>query len=551
MILKNYTNGVILSRNDGNILLKYSSYFPEINFLYPYQIDSISKIISGENTLAVVPTGGGKSLIFQLSSLEFEGITLIISPLLALMREQTDELNRRKIKAISLNSEMTFIEQRRFLRNINSEKVKLLYLSPERLQNSLFRASLMASGIKISMIVIDEAHCISQWGHGFRPEYGQIKPFIEFLFKNDHRPVILSLTATISSKPRADILKEFEIDKDNVVISDIMRDNLELKFIKVDDEETKSIELLNFINNEKPKKVLAYLYSQPKCEGYAKEFCNHRFKASFFHAGMDTAEKEKAYQDFYNNNTQIMFSTTAFGMGMNIPDIDAVVHLQLPESIEEYYQHVGRGGRRKDICPTCKCLLLWSDTNIDRKRKQIEKDRFNKEKLENGFKQLGLSKKYPIINKDKEDFYASRENLPLLYFLFEKYGVLNSIGEINGSPQTVELFENTDLWKAIINTTEDIDSFIYASGITGIEVEDIIKHLYEQEFIGNIKKLPAMSKQIFYKASTNNLQNDIADKIVNDINSHVEYRLSQFDELCALFSSKDPLNDIRQKLQIQ
>lgn len=541
-----------IMRSKAELLFeKYQHQFPEIHSLYPYQSNAIEKLLSGKNSLCIIPTGGGKSLIFQLVAQELEGITIIISPLLALMREQTRELEKRGIIATALNSELAFTDQREYLRNLSSTKTKLLYVSPERLQNTLFRASLAASKIKVSLIVIDEAHCISQWGHGFRPDYNQINPFIEFLRELGNSPIIFALTATLNQKPRADILHVFRIDQTDVIIlEDIIRDNLLLEFKEVANEDEKIVTLLNFYKEKKLKKMIAYLYSQLKSEEYSSLFNKHGFKTGFFHAGMDTVLKEKTYYDFLDGKIEMLFATTAFGMGMNIPDIDSVVHLQLPESIEEYYQHVGRGGRKKDLCPRCNCLLIWTKTNVQRRREQIESDKYSFEKLEKSFQLLGLSNKAgKIVNKDKEDLLASRNNLPLIIDYFEKYKIVESLGELNGSPLKIEFKEKTPLWDKIIGNTDDIDSFLYVSMKTGIDIKEIINHIYAQEYVGNIKKLPAVSRQLFYKCNVNSLEQGLANQIISEINSFVDFRLIQYDEFIGLFSAENSDEYIRTFLQ--
>ncbi|MGI4815661.1 MAG: DEAD/DEAH box helicase, partial [Janthinobacterium lividum] len=204
------------------LLQKYRSNFPDIHNLYEYQLQVLDRLNKRNNTLAVIPTGGGKSLIYQLMALELEGITLVISPLLALMEEQVNELNeKRSIPALALNSTISFDEQRNILRNLD-DTYRLIYISPERLQNPFFKASLIASGVKVSMVVVDEAHCISQWGSSFRPDYGQINGFVKFLNGNSQHPFLLCLTATLSDSARKDIATEFLIKEENIVVKDVI-----------------------------------------------------------------------------------------------------------------------------------------------------------------------------------------------------------------------------------------------------------------------------------------------------------------------------------------
>lgn len=343
----------------------------------------------------------------------------------------------------------------------------------------------------------------------------------------------------------------FEIVNDDVIISDdVIRDNLILEFKEVENEEEKIARLLDFLKEKKPNKMIVYLYSQMRCEEYSMSFNEKGFRTGFFHSGMDTDLKEEMYFDFLNGKIQILFATTAFGMGMNIPDIDSVVHLQLPESIEEFYQHVGRGGRNKNICPVCNCLLLYSKTNISRRRQQIESDKYSIERLEMSYKQLGLKNKAgKIVSKDKEDLLASKNNLPLIINYFEKYDILKCLGELNGSPLKIELYDNTPLWEKIINSIDDFDSFAYASSMSDISIEEIIRHIYEQEYLGNIKKLPAISRQLFFRPIINELQQEVALKIVSEINKFVNFRLVQYNEFIGLFSENYPYEYIRSFLQ--
>src|SRR5579871_5330830 len=201
-----------------NLLNNLHRYFSEINTLYDYQEKVLEKLLKHQNTLAIIPTGGGKSLLYQLMATDLKGITLVISPLLALMQEQVTELNNRGISTLALNSSFTFDEQRTILRTMKPGDHKLIYVSAERLQNSFFRAALIASGIQVSMIAIDEAHCISQWGVGFRPDYSQINEFAGFLKDNGHTPFLFCLTATLSRRARQDIAIEFGIADDNIIV---------------------------------------------------------------------------------------------------------------------------------------------------------------------------------------------------------------------------------------------------------------------------------------------------------------------------------------------
>lgn len=533
------------------LLKKYQKNFHDIPSLYEYQSHVIEKLYQRNNTLAIIPTGGGKSLIYQLMAMELEGITIVISPLLALMEEQVNELNeKRKIPSLALNSNISFSDQRDILRNLDN-KYKLLYLSPERLQNPFFRASLIASNIEISMIVVDEAHCISQWGSSFRPDYGQINDFLGFLKNKSHKPFLLCLTATLSEVARKDIIKEFDIKQENIVLKDIIRKNLKLHFQKAEQEDEKAGYLKDFLIKYKPQKSIAYLYSQKKCESYAHIFSDS-YKTSYYHSSLDSEDKQTVYSQFVKSELDILFATTAFGMGINIADIDCVIHLQIPNSVEEYYQQVGRGWRRKDKEKECQCLSIWSEVNFDRRRKEIENEKYTVENLQDAFKLLiggaRIKRIGQIVNKDKDALANSGYNLQLIRYKFEKHFIIKTVGETNGTPLTIDFYKNTCLWNSILKSAEDMDSFNYVSRDLGIPITKIIEHLYEQDLAGNIKKLPAMKKDVYFEILVMQLERNIAEKIIKEINDEIDFKLERLEELKGLFMCHNPAERINELL---
>lgn len=534
------------------LLKKHQAKFPDILSLYEYQEQVLDNLNQRKNTLAIIPTGGGKSLIYQLMALELEGLTLVISPLLALMEEQVNELNNiRKIPALALNSNIPFVKQREILRSLD-DTYKLIYISPERLQNPFFRASLIASGIKISMIVIDEAHCISQWGSSFRPDYGQINGFIHFLTQNSHDPFLLCLTATLSQLARKDISTEFNIKHDDIIVNDIIRLNLKLHFKEVQSEDEKSEYFKNFLTRFKPNKTIVYLYSKQKCQDYAEEFANY-YRTDYYHADVESENKAIVYDRFIKNKLDILFATTAFGMGINIPDIDSVVHLQIPNSVEEYYQQCGRGWRKMDIKKNCQCLVLWSEVNFDRRFKEIKKQKYTVELLIKAFNSLigDVTNKYigRIVNKDKEALSVSKFNLQLIKYKLEKHDVLKTIGELNGSPLTIELRDDTLLWNKITESARNgMDSFGFVSQELGIPVTEIITHLYEQDLKGNIKKLPAMKKDIYFELLKIDIDQLLLETIVKEINAEVDFRMDRLFELKELFTCENKVEKLTQFL---
>lgn len=537
------------------ILEKHKTKFPDIDSLYDYQEAVLNLLGTRNSTLAIIPTGGGKSLLYQLMALELEGITFVVSPLLALMEEQVNELNgKRGIPALALNSNIPFQKQREILRTLNNDSFKLIYISPERLQNPFFRAAIIASGINVPMIVVDEAHCISQWGNSFRPDYSQINDFVDFLKINNKNPFLLCLTATLSQTAKKDIISEFKIAPENVYVSPkIIRDNLILNFCKVDKEENKEAILRDFLNKFEPEKAIAYLYSRYQCEKYADALADE-YRTDYYHSEVDADEKKVVYDKFLSNEINLLFATTAFGMGINIPDIDSVIHIHIPNSIEEYYQQVGRGWRRKDLNKDCHCMVLWTETNFESRTKEIEDQRYNAEYIQKAFKALIGGAKIrsigQVVNKDREALINSEHNLQSLKYKLEKHGVLKTIGEINGSPLTIELKDQTSLWQEIVKAAENgMDSFGYVSQALGIHLTEIIEHLYEQDLNNNIKKLPASKKDVYFELLTLELSHEIAEKVINEISLEVDFRLHQLKELKELFTCDNVAEQLNKSLK--
>lgn len=535
-----------------DLLLKYRNFFDEIEIpnLYEYQKSAINLLLTKKNCLTIVPTGGGKSLIFQIAGLELKGTTLIVSPLKALMQEQVNDLNKRGISSIAISSDIGFQNQRKFLRNLGTSDYKFIFVSPERLQNYFFRAALLHSERKINQLVIDEAHCISQWGFDFRPEYAQIKNFLEYLANNDQYPVICALTATLSKKAAEDIKKEFNISDDIVFGKEsLIRPELVLNFMKVEDkdaEEQKWKHMVEFINKNSSKKILIYFYSKRKCEELCERFDTETpitgLSVDYFHAGLNSEEKLNKYELFKNGKINILFTTTAFGMGMNIPDIDCIIQYHLPKSIEEYYQQVGRGARVLNICPKCDCLLFWSEKNISENKREIERQLLTEEKIKKGYEHLGISED---LNKISSITYSELErakvNLSKLKFVLEKLNTIVTIGEINGGPESIRFFTETPEWQKIRQASIG-NSFIIASKQMNKSVQELVNYVYDEDLNWNVEFLPAMDKKIFIKTIGNCYDEKIIETIISDDKEKIKYQLERFFELENLCKTDDPVS---------
>jgi ATP-dependent DNA helicase RecQ len=540
-----------------NILEKYKNEIAVSNIpsLFDYQIKAIEQLINGINTVCIVPTGGGKSLVYQLAGLELGGVTIVVSPLKALMQEQVNYLNKKKQIALALTSDIPFQEQRAILRRLSSSTIKFLYLSPERLQNSFFRAALIKAGKLYTQLVIDEAHCISQWGFDFRPEYADIISFKTFLFENNFKPVVCALTATLSDKAANDIKREFSIDSKIIHSSNsVIRPELKLfteKVAEKKNEEEKWMKLLLFLKEYNSKKAIIYFYSKKKCEQFANRFNTEKpianTVADFFHSKDDGKEKDIKREKFKAGGINYLFATTAFGMGMNVPDIDCIIQYHLPKSIEEYYQQVGRGARDRRRCPTCNCLLLWSDKNIKSNIEEIEKERSDFSTINRAVEQLNLKDKQKGARSSIgfSELLNAKINLAKYKFYFERFNVIKTIGEVNGGPKSIRFLQETAEWTHIKKAAIG-NSFIIAAKSTGKSLQDLINYVHEQDLKGNVEFLPAMEKKIFMEKLVDDIPEHIKKQIVDDIDEKVDYQLERFKLLEDFCMSENPMEFLKQ-----
>lgn len=316
----------------------------------------IERLLAGKNVAAVFPTGGGKSLCYQLPSQMFAGTTVVVSPLIALMKDQCDALAERGIRAARLDSSLSDQEFRAAMRGIRDGSIRLLYVAPERFFNERFLASVGA--LDVSLFAIDEAHCISQWGHNFRPDYLKLAELAGSL-KADR---ILALTATATPAVLADIRKAFDIDEDNAIRTPFHRPNLQLRSTVVAQPEHYAT-LRERIESRPPGATLIYVSKQKTAESIAQRLTADGIEATAYHAGMEAEDRASIQQQFLGSEHGIIVATIAFGMGIDKSNIRYVYHYNPPKSLEAYAQEIGRAGRDGQAS-TCELLLLPEDRVI-------------------------------------------------------------------------------------------------------------------------------------------------------------------------------------------
>lgn len=314
----------------------------------PLQKEIIGKVLEGKDCLVLIPTGGGKSLCFHLPALVLEGVAIVISPLISLMKDQVDALAANGIAADLINSSLTPVQIAEVMLKARGGQLKMLYIAPERLAAAGFKEFL--DTLKISIIAIDEAHCISQWGHDFRPDYRNLA----LLKKYFPTTPIIALTATATEQVRKDIVSQLGLKNHQMFISSFNRPNLSYEVLPKKDSLTAIRALLA---DHKDKSTIIYCFSRNDTETLVGNLNRFGFKAIAYHAGLNAKTRQYNQEQFIKDQAQIMVATIAFGMGIDKPDVRLVIHHSLPKSIEGYYQETGRAGR--DGLPA-RCVLFFS-----------------------------------------------------------------------------------------------------------------------------------------------------------------------------------------------
>lgn len=319
----------------------------------PGQHEVIQTLLDGRDCLAIMPTGAGKSICFQLPALMMLGVTLVISPLISLMKDQVDSLVNQEIPATYINSQCTFEEAKARFAAIRAGRVKLVYISPERLENEFF-TSFMQS-LPISMFIIDEAHCVSQWGHDFRPSYCAIKDWIAALPK---RPVVGAFTATATEKVKEDMMNLLGLEKERIFIGGFDRPNLYFRVVRTN---RKLDFALSYVQQHREDSGIIYAATRKEVDRVYEELTRRGIRAGRYHAGLSDDMRRTMQDAFTYDRLQVIVATNAFGMGIDKSNVRYVIHYQMPKNIESYYQEAGRAGR--DGAPG-ECILLFSRQDI-------------------------------------------------------------------------------------------------------------------------------------------------------------------------------------------
>lgn len=317
------------------------------------QEDLIDNILNGRDTLGIMPTGAGKSMCYQLPALMLEGITLVVSPLISLMKDQVNSLIEQGINAAYLNSSLSISQFNKVLNNARENKYKIIYIAPERLLTDEFLSFIQA--VKVSMITIDEAHCVSQWGQDFRPSYLRI---LNFINRFNERPIVSAFTATATSQVKEDIIEQLGLYNPYVLTTGFDRKNL---YFSVEKPADKFSTLLEYINKNKQKCGIVYCSTRKTVDEVCRKLNEVGLKATKYHAGLSDDERRENQDAFIYDKCNIIVATNAFGMGIDKSNVSFVIHYNMPKNIESYYQEAGRAGRDGEPAD---CILLYGGQDV-------------------------------------------------------------------------------------------------------------------------------------------------------------------------------------------
>lgn len=338
------------------------------DFFRDGQEQIVDALLDGRDALCIMPTGAGKSMCYQIPALLFDGVTIVVSPLISLMKDQVGSLVQSGVPAAYINSSLSYPQFLRVLSNVEHGKYKIIYVAPERLLTDGFLDT--CKKIKISMVAVDEAHCVSQWGQDFRPSYLKIISFVESLA---NRPIVGAFTATATNDVKEDIKKILRLENPFEITTGFDRPNLFFGVIKSSSKDEKLIDL---IRERGDRSGIVYCATRKNVESVCELLCDNGFSAARYHAGLDEYERRKNQEDFVFDRKNIMVATNAFGMGIDKSNVTYVIHYNMPKNIESYYQEAGRAGRDGGEAD---CILLYSPRDVRLNRFMIENSEGNDE----------------------------------------------------------------------------------------------------------------------------------------------------------------------------
>jgi len=523
--------------SDSQIDQLFQAYFSSIGEgVRPIQRKTIQSVLKGHNTLALMPTGSGKSLCYWIAGLCLGGVTLVISPLTALMDEQAQKLEAHGCQVFILHSGISSQKQYQELINLYNERETpdFIFLSPERLATDGFLEFVLQSiRNRIKLVTVDEAHCISQWGLDFRPFYKEIPYSLRNIFGQDPLPTVLCLTATLNPMDRQEICADFGIRETHVIRHNmLLRHTIHIRVVKVPDEDTKDEKFWALLDEHKNDKVLIYIdrkRGKRSAEMLCAEAVERGFNAVFFHGDMTSPEKSDVIRKFKDGDVLTVFATSAFGMGIDIPDIRGVVHYLLTESAEQYYQQIGRVGR--DGKPSW-AVLFYSDKNIKvRQTWYIDSSFPSEEDIHRAFTILTDNQ----TGKRTVSYFDESDSIQSAYHYLVRSSVISPVCK---GIQKLDVFQpakgvTLPAFKSYRGATRT-GLLIPTATRTAKSESEILRDVYRWLAEGKLKTTHAPGKCLVINSSADTLPDELLEEIKQDAAEKKAYRTSLFDEFMAL-----------------
>lgn len=443
----------------------------------------VDALLDGRDALCIMPTGAGKSMCYQIPALLFDGVTIVVSPLISLMKDQVGSLVQSGVPAAYINSSLSYPQFLRVLSNVEHGKYKIIYVAPERLLTDGFLDT--CKKIKISMVAVDEAHCVSQWGQDFRPSYLKIISFVESLA---NRPIVGAFTATATNDVKEDIKKILRLENPFEITTGFDRPNLFFGVIKSSSKDEKLIDL---IRERGDRSGIVYCATRKNVESVCELLCDNGFSAARYHAGLDEYERRKNQEDFVFDRKNIMVATNAFGMGIDKSNVTYVIHYNMPKNIESYYQEAGRAGRDGGEAD---CILLYSPKDVRLNRFMIENSEGNDE--------LTIEENEQIRERDFErlkymTFYSTTNDclrgFILRYFGGEKKAYCGKCSNCLSFHKLVDVtIDAQKIMSCIARTGQRYGKTVICDVLKGSKSEKILKaELNNQSTYGIMKEVTA------------------------------------------------------------
>ena len=521
-------------------------FFPDFGHnLKDFQKLAIENVVENGNTLCIMPTGGGKSMIYQMSALELGGTTLVISPLISLIAEQVETISKFGYECLSFDSSTNSKKQIQLLTDFANKKInpRFIFAGPEKIAtDGLFEHCLRLRKNDIKLIVIDEVHCVSQWGISFRPFYKRIPDFIEKIFGFENQVTVLALTATLNPKELADICADFKIKLENIVKDDmLMRSEIQIEVLKFPNEDAKENKFWEIIKMHRNEKTLVYVYRKYKERG-VEQLCKSAqdkgYRAEFFHGDMSAQERMEIIDGFKNNEIDIVFATNAFGMGIDIPDIRNVIHFMIPDSVEQFYQEIGRSARDGK---GANAYLLYSDKNIDVKRTHfIDKSFPDEKELSDTYDKLGGGTGYKTLA------YFDDEAVQKCFHYYVECGAVEIV--CKGFPSLMDLYDiEDDRLRQFFAGTKS-KTFVRTVKQNNISPQNLASEVYDAVVKAHVKLKNPLQRQLVIKLMTDKLTEQQLSIIVADIEQKQKYKHELLDYFVYLLENTVAGNELHQEI---